>query len=506
MSGRGFVQLRRRRTQQNFTRRMFLTTSALSGAAFALCPNRWTANFQTVPATKPQKVIVVGAGIAGLVAAFELMQSGHDVRVFEARLRPGGRIHTIRDEFSDGLYVEAGAYDFADSYTLLHHYIELFSLPVEEGGAPEKSAAANDLFYLRGKRFVAAPGTPPDWPYVLSAEERGLGMQGLWEKYIGGDGDSIKNPSSGGWPDAAARELDSVTVNQLLKKRGASDEVISLFRMSFLGEDFEYVSALQDIIWQSFLGRAKTWAKLRGGNDQLPKAFAQRLGTRMHYGVVLRKVSQDREKVTLSVSKAGVLEQAEADRVIIAIPFSVLRTVELDGSFSPRKRMVISKLRYAPITRIYLQSSTRFWQGENLSGYASTDLPIRTILNFTDTQPGTRAIIGTETSGPNARIAGAMKPEERVHWGLTNVGKVFPEIMANFDGGMSISWEKEPWSLGASAYFAPGEMTTMFPDVATIEGRVHFAGEHTSTLFVMEGAAQSGFRAANEVLGAHEVA
>jgi monoamine oxidase len=398
------------------------------------------------------------------------------------------------------LYAEAGAYDFADSYTLLHRYIQLFNLPVEGGGAAEKSVAANDVFYLQGKRFVVAPGTSPEWPYPLTTEERKLGLQGLWDKYVAAAAGSIKDPLAGDWPDPTARELDSVTLNQLLRKRGASEGAISLLRTSFLGEDFEYVSALQDIVWQSFLDRAKSWTKLRGGNDQLPRAFAQRLGNRLHYGAALRKVTQDRDKVTLSVSKAGVLEQVEGDRVVLAIPFSVLRNVELvDGSFSPQKRMVISKLRYTPITRVYLQSRTRFWTEQKLSGYVNTDLPTRTIADFTDTQPGTRAIIGTETSGPNARVAGEMKPEERVHWGLENVSKVFPEMMANFDGGTSISWEAEPWSLGASAYYAPGEMTTMFPHVATVEGRVHFAGEHTSTLFVMEGAAQSGVRAAREI-------
>jgi monoamine oxidase len=484
---------------RSFDRRMFLKTSVVSGAALALAPRTFAHNFQVAPASKPQRVIVVGAGIAGLIAAFELMQSGHDVTVLEARMRPGGRVHTIRDEFSDGLYAEAGAYDFSDAYTLLHHYIRLFNLPVEEGGAAEKTVSANDVFYLQGKRFVVAPGTPPDWPYQLSTEERRLGLQGLWDKYVVAAAGQIKDPLAPDWPDSAARELDAVTLNQFLRKRGASDGVISLLRMSFLGEDFDDVSALQDMVWQKFLERGQTWTKLRGGNDQLPKALALKLGNRMRYGAAVRKVTQDKDRVRLSVSRAGVMEQVEADRVILAIPFSVLRSVELDDSFSPQKRTAISKLRYVPITRVYLQSRTRFWAEQKLSGYASTDLPTRTILEVTDSQPGTRAIIATETSGPHARIAGAMKPEERVRWGLENVSKVFPEMAENFEGGTSIAWEAEPWSLGASAYFGPGEMTTMFPHVATVEGRVHFAGEHTSTLFVMEGAAQSGVRAAGEV-------
>ena len=173
--------------------------------------------------------------------------------------------------------------------------------------------------------------------------------------------------------------------------------------------------------------------------------------------------------------------------------------MELDNSFTAQKREVISKLRYESVTRVYLQSASRFWDRQRLAGFAATDLPIHTIGEFTTGQPGVRAILGTETVGPNAHAAAMMTPEERVRWCLENISKVFPEMKENFEGGTSVASEKEPWSLGANAYFAPGEMTTMLPHVATPEGRVHFAGEHTSNYFVMEGAAQSGVRTAREI-------
>lgn len=480
-------------------RRTFLQTSLLSGASLALSPNTSAFALHATSAARPQKIVVVGAGIAGLIAAFELMQSGHYVTLFEARMRPGGRIHTMRDQFSDGLYAEAGAFDFGESYTTLNRYIRMFDLSLEQMGAAEKNVAANDVFYLQGKRYVVPQGTSPDWPYGLSPEDRKLGPQGLWEKYVGSRVGNIQEPLSPGWPDRAATSLDALTVNEIARKNGATDAVLSMLRLTFLGEDFDYVSALEDIAWQRFFDSGEIGSKLRGGNDQLPKAFAQKLGPRIHYGAAVRKVSQNKDRVTLSVSRAGEVAQVEADRVVLAIPFSVLRDVELDSSISSQKRNVISKLRYVPITRVYLQSRTRFWLDKKHSGYASTDLPIRTILDFTEAQPGARAIVGTENSGLNAQLAAAMKPEERLRWGLENVSKVFPEMAENFEGGTSIVWSEEPWSMGGSAYFAPAEMTTMFPHVATVEGRVHFAGEHTSTLFVMEGAARSGVRAVNEI-------
>jgi monoamine oxidase len=421
------------------------------------------------------------------------------VTVFEARMRCGGRIHTLRDEFGDGLYAEAGAMDFGDAYVLLQQYIQLFGLRTTAEAATQKAHVGNDVYYLQHKRYVVPSGKDPDWPYTLSAEERKLGLQGLWDKYIGPIASRMGKPSTFGWPNSTEQELNGTTLNELLRKQGASDGVISVLRMTFLGEDFDHVSALQDLIWQPFFDANHKWSQLDGGNDRLPKAFAERLGQRVRYGSVLQKVAQDEKKVQLSISRGGSVEQVEASRVVIAIPFSVLRNVEMDNSFSQEKRAAISKLRYESASHIYLQSRTRFWDEQGISGFATTDLPIRSILDLTQDQHGPRAILATEMEGNQSRRVAGMKPDERISWCLENVTRVFPEMAANFEGGTSVVWDDEPWSMGAGAYFAPGEMTTMFPHVATPEGRVHFAGEHTSWLYLMEGAAQSGRRVASEI-------
>ena len=112
-------------------------------------------------------VIVVGAGLAGLAAAWELSERGHDVTVLEAQMRPGGRIYTLRSPFSDGLYADAGAIDFTTAYRQVMRYIKIFDVPVSQ----LKGRPAATVCHLRGKRFVVKAGIKPDWPFELTAEE-----------------------------------------------------------------------------------------------------------------------------------------------------------------------------------------------------------------------------------------------------------------------------------------------------------------------------------------------
>jgi monoamine oxidase len=472
-------------------RRGFLQASLLAAAGLTLAR-------APLRAAQPQRVAVVGAGIAGLVAAYELMRAGHTVSVFEASARAGGRVRTRRDAFGDGLYVEEGAVAFGDGYTLLRQYIEQFALPLTEASPIDPQPSA-DVYYVSGKRFLTAPGKEPDWPYALSAQERQLGLNGLWEQHLRPVQGSLAEPFSAGSINHAARKLDALTINDLVHKQGATDAAVLLLGRRRLGYDFDHVSALQDLVWERFLARSGRWSRLRDGNDRLPEAFAQRLGARLHYGAELRSLTQDRKAVRLGIAHEGTLAQVEVDRAVIAIPFSVLRHVELDNSFSSAKRSVVAGLRYESATHVYLHTRSRFWKRASLSGFAITDLPIGNVLDACQGQPGAAGILCTAQFAAPSRQATAMTAEERVRWSRENVTRVFPEMAQEFVAGRSVCWDSEPFARGAWAYYAPREMHTMFPHVATPEKRVHFAGEHTASVCFMEGAAHSGARAAGEI-------
>jgi monoamine oxidase len=189
-----------------------------------------------------------------------------------------------------------------------------------------------------------------------------------------------------------------------------------------------------------------------------------------------------------------------ADRLICTIPFSVLGKINVTPAFSAAKRTAIRELPYTSIARVYLQSRKKFWAGEGQALTANTDLPIMWCLDATFSQRGTRGILESYMAGPSARQAAALTPEERLAFTLTEMDKVFPGIRAHYEGGTSYCWDHDRWAQGDYAWFKPGQVTTQLPHIASVEGRIHFAGEHASAWpGWMQGALVSGYRAAREV-------
>ena len=161
----------------------------------------------------------------------------------------------------------------------------------------------------------------------------------------------------------------------------------------------------------------------------------------------------------LGIAHEGTLAQVEVDRAVLAIPFSVLRHVQLDNSFSSAKRAAVAGLRYESATHVYLQTKSRFWQRAKLSGFVITDLPIGNVLDACQGQPGTAGVLCTEAFAAASRRATAMTAEERLRWSRENLTRVFPEMAQEFVAGSSVCWDTEPFARGAWAYYAPGRCT-----------------------------------------------
>jgi monoamine oxidase len=192
--------------------------------------------------------------------------------------------------------------------------------------------------------------------------------------------------------------------------------------------------------------------------------------------------------------KGGASQTFVADSVLVTIPFSVLRNVELPA-LSPRKRDVIKRTQYDAVSRVYLQTRNRFWEERGLNGFAFTRGAIE-IWQPTWNQPGPRGILMTYARPGEAERITSMKESGRIEATLTQLDGIFTGLRGNFERGVTKCWTEDEWARGAWAFVG-------FSDFATAivpEGRVHFAGEHLSPWFSwMQGALQSGLRAVKEI-------
>jgi len=395
--------------KRNTTRRDFFRQGALAAAAAVFVPARAAAGRGRTFA--PRKVVVVGSGLAGLVAGYELNKIGHDVTVLEAQGRPGGRVLTLRT-FDEGLYADAGAARIPDSHEWVLRYVREFGLRL----AP---------FY-------------PEAGLYVSARRGGRRREVDWRKF--------------------------------------SDAVE------------EYVGVA--------LGEARGWHKIEGGNDLLPRAFAERLAGKVVYDAPVSRVEQDSVGARVTYRRGGgVAETVAADYVVCAIPFAVLGRVEFSPRLSEQKRKVRDEMTYELASRAFMQTRGRYWEGGRTNGFAVMDVPAE-IWPASFGQPGTRAVLQTYVRHFTS-IEWQKKGEaERIAAALGLAEQALPGARAAFERGLVKCWGEDEWA--GCAWTHPS--TAQLVAVNAPEGRIRFAGEHGSSYpSWMNGALESGNHAARAV-------
>jgi monoamine oxidase len=506
--------MRRSRTPaRGWSRRELLRSLALAAPAIAGLP-RLTRAAAAPPAPAagvPRSAIVVGAGLAGLAAAYELMAAGHAVTVLEAQHRPGGRVYTLRQPFAPGLHADAGAFGFTDGYRLVVHYAKLLQVPVVR-------AEPNPLpvvYHLRGRRFTvkwSASAKEPDWPFRLTAEERRLGFRGMFEKWFAVT-DRIGDPTDPSWRVDPWKSLDQMTMADFLKRQGASSEAVEMLAdVVGWGYGWEDGSALHRLLSDVVLEyEGQNGLLIPGGMDALPRAFAAALGSRVRFGAAVGKILEQPGGVRVAFRQDGDGNRGEqwldADRVVCAVPCPALRRIELRPELPAPRRQILDQIEYTPVTRLFLQARRRFWTDAGEAGHAFTDLPIRVVNEHPPDRAaglGQQSILECHIRGAEAARVAAMDEAARLAFAADHLEKVHPGFKRHYDTGVSVAWGADPWAGGGYAWWKPGQMTRWAPELAAPAGRVHFAGEHTSLLGrTMEGALESGRRAAREV---HEAA
>ncbi len=201
----------------------------------------------------------------------------------------------------------------------------------------------------------------------------------------------------------------------------------------------------------------------------------------------------------VSYRAAGQQQVASADRVICTIPFTVLRDIEIAPALSAGKARSVQNLYLGPVARVYVQTHSRYWEQQGLNGFASVDQALE-LWSPTYNQPGTRGILMSYIYEQLAREYSAQSPAEQVERSINLFDQVHPGLRAEFEAATTWSWLNEPYSRGAFLVARPDQFE-LLRDITLPEGRIHFAGEHTSPWpGWIQGALHSGLRTAAEAI------
>jgi monoamine oxidase len=391
---------------------VFLKRGALAAAGLCV-PARVYANAGDVSFAREgaaRKVVVLGAGLAGLSAAYELGAAGHEVKVVEAQSRAGGRVLTLR-VFDGGMYADAGAARIPNDHEWTMRYVRAFGLRLLP-------------FYPESGLFARV--------------RRGV----------------RKEVDLNGFADAVEQEVGIE------------------------------------------VGDGKAWHKIEGGNDLLPRAFAEKLGDKVIYEAPVSKVEQDSTGARVTFARGGKEETVAADYVVCAIPFAVLKRVEFRPALSEKKRRVRDQLSYDFASRAFLQTRSPFWERSRANGFAVTDLPAE-IWPSTFGQRASRAVMQLYVRHGTSLEWSKLGTDARVADALARMEQAAPGARAAFERGEVKCWGEDAWTGCAWTHPSPPQLV----DVVAPEGRIHFAGEHSSVYASwMNGALDSGNRAAREIM------
>jgi len=477
-------------------RRQFIGTAA--GALLA----------SPVFAGRKRRIIVAGAGLSGLSAAYELSKLGYQVTVIEGRNRIGGRVFTLKEPFVDGQFVELGGELAGDGYKRLLGYADKFKIgyetfeqEFETGGAVTNlQGGIGTTAVLKGTLYPIGSMLEPH-PYDLKGEEAKVLPPALLSRYLR----NLARETAGNAEKIA--ELDKISLADALRARGASDTAIKLMGISLNYNSIETVSA-GGIMFEAVrrISAGTRANRIAGGNFEIPKALAanaKKNGVKIILEAKIKTISHSSNSVKVSfIDRKGKTVTLEAEKLVCSIPFSVLREVIFTPSLPEAKVKAINELAYTRITKVMMQGSRFEWDRRNIGSGIWTDTPLERIFSMSGKRGDERGIFTSWTEGEGAQIPEQMNDTDRQNWAKNELENILPFMKGAIERTQTKSWTNDEFVRGAYSHFTKGQYTTLKPHLKTQVGPIHFAGEHTAENAPgMEGALESAERVVREITG-----
>jgi monoamine oxidase len=436
-----------------------------------------------------KKVIVIGAGIAGLSCAYELVRRGHDVTVLEATGRAGGHVRTSHDPFADGLYADLGAEHFYyPGYTNYWRYLKEFSLT-----AIPYPRRDNMVRFLNGHRYTEEDLHARDVLQKLGFSKNEVDFLGrrAWaelpllylQKYVDRVRDET-NPFAGG-----LAELDQISVAALLKREGASAVGLQFFGGSGSSLQFIWGAAIKKLRGTDL--ESKKLFRIKGGNQLMTDAFGSRLGDRVHLGCPVTRIEHGASGATVSFREFGHDRKLEADYVASCVSAVVLRNIPISPAWPEAKAFVIREMPYYTRTRVVLQSRTRFWNTDKISpNWIPPDPRLNELWSMAEEVDTKRGI-----------LLGGAEPGVPASGSLEAFQKLYPGKSADIEQVIVHDWSKDRYAgMCERIAYKPGELSRFWPEVTRPFGRIHFAGAYAAQMsWGQEAALESANRVAEEI-------
>ncbi len=475
---------------QQFNRRNFIKTAALSSLALGAeaCAKKRPTDV---------KVAIVGAGFAGLNAAYTLQKNGIKATVFEATKRVGGRVSTARNLLGEGITTELGA-EFIDStHSEVRNYIKEFGLQTID--LETDTSVKKNIYHFDGNLMNDAAFIKAFQPYVAKLQSH---KQRIAE-----------NPKS-------RRELDFISVAEYLERVLRVDGTLkSLMNVAYIteyGRECSEQSSLNllemmtgDFSKGNFdaYGDSDERYKIVGGNDQIATKLAEKVKDQIEYECVLEALKKDATgKYILTFKQDKKAFDVKADVVILAIPCSILKQIQLDDSLgmATEQKSAIQKYQMGQNGKFFLGFERPIWREQGQSGFLFSDNPyLQMGWDSSQLQNNKKAGYTIFYGGDSGKVFGESQPNSLKINVLAQAEKTFQGIGQAHNGKVErFHWATNPFSKGSYSCHAPGHYHEVMPFLGNSVSSLHFAGEHCSYEFqgFMNGALLTGKIAAEKIL------